>query len=92
MHKWLCNECSKIVYDPQVLKAPHPFMPDTELYGCPYCRHVESLTTACSIDGCNNRGTNGFPTLKGYTWTCDKHAEEMVTDGDNFFRYADEKE
>lgn len=75
-HKWLCEECGKIAMEDDVLKAPNPFDPQYELYGCPTCREVSTLVMACDEPGCRREVCCGIPTPNGYRQTCSEHKPE----------------
>lgn len=72
--KWICHACNTVNTDNEVLKAKHPFLPATTVYGCPTCREIEELEGICSAKGCLSKVTTGLPTKSGYRWVCGKHA------------------
>lgn len=57
----------------EVLRAPNPFDPADELWGCPKCKAVECLYLVCDEPGCWEHSTCGTPTPAGYRSTCGKH-------------------
>lgn len=72
--KWKCTECGSITSVP--LEAPHPFMPDEPITGCPNCLEANSLAGACQFPGgCHEFSSSGTPGGYGfrYIWTCSKH-------------------
>lgn len=61
----------------EVLRAPNPFDPAQELWGCPKCKDVECLYGACDEPGCTQIADQGTPTPGGYRRTCSKHFPEL---------------
>ena len=57
----------------EVLRAPHPFEPGEEVWGCPKCKSIDSLYLACDEPGCWETASCGTPTPAGYRSTCGKH-------------------
>lgn len=70
--KLLC-ECSWRGTQKEVLRAPNPFDPDDELWGCPRCRTPGGMRVACDEPECWNEVCCGTPTPTGYRQTCSKH-------------------
>ena len=56
-----------------VLRGPDPFDPEEQVIGCPRCRGVECLLTACDEPSCWKPATCGTPTAGGYRHTCGEH-------------------
>jgi hypothetical protein len=71
--RWKCSECDAIFPDSEWLKAPNPFEPAEELYGCPSCKNVNCAERACDEPECKRTVTCGWPTLRGYRTTCGDH-------------------
>jgi hypothetical protein len=57
----------------EVLRAPHPFDPGEEVWGCPKCKSIDSLYLACDEPGCWKPVSCGTPTPTGYRSTCGQH-------------------
>jgi hypothetical protein len=57
-----------------VLKAPNPFLPEEEIWGCPECKAVNTIVAVCDEPGCWAETSCGTPTPSGYRRTCGKHA------------------
>lgn len=72
--KWLCTECDRVSADDALLMAPHPFMADQVITGCPLCREAERLLTACDWPGCAKASSSGTPTPDGYVLRCWDHS------------------
>ena len=60
------------------LRAPHPFMPEETIRGCPGCNNIECLVVVCDHPDCWEPYTQGTPTADGYRTTCSKHAPETT--------------
>jgi hypothetical protein len=70
-----CTDCRWVGVDSEVLRAPNPFTPVEELWGCPKCHGVNTMVRACEIEGCNEVGSIGDFGRDGvYRITCHKHA------------------
>ena len=70
--RWLCQSCDWAGTDEELLRAPSPF--DGEIIvGCPKCKAVEDIVSACDEPGCDRPSTCGFPVPGGYRRTCGKH-------------------
>jgi hypothetical protein len=54
-----CTDCRWVGVDSEVLRAPNPFTPVEELWGCPKCHGVNTMVRACEIEGCNEVGSIG---------------------------------
>lgn len=50
--KMVCQECGARVHTDEMLTAPHPFLSDDTIIGCPKCREARCLETACDEPGC----------------------------------------
>ena len=59
--------------DDQVLHAQNPFYPDAIIDGCPDCKAIDSISTACDEPDCWSAASCGTPTRAGYRQTCGKH-------------------
>lgn len=77
--KWRCECCDWIGGD--YLTAPNPFDPADKITGCPSCKAVDSMRSACQADGCTRPGTSGTPGWLGYryVWTCYEHSPHATT-------------
>jgi hypothetical protein len=69
--EWKCAECDHIMQD--YLKAPNPFNPKEDIYGCQRCFSVNSLLAICDEEGCDKEPSCGTPTPDGYRRTCSEH-------------------
>jgi Zn finger protein HypA/HybF involved in hydrogenase expression len=69
--RWICRSCDWV--GTEHLYAANPFDPHTDIVGCPKCKAVEDLCSACDEPGCNREATCGFPDPGGYRRTCHKH-------------------
>ena len=73
--RWICRECNHIVADSKLLRAPHPFLNNCELIGCPECREIGTFKAACHQAGCQWAGSCGELGPDGiYRWSCAKHS------------------
>jgi len=72
--KWICVECLKLSYEK--LEAVNPFDASDNIVGCPKCRQVNTLRTACHYPGCEHQASGGYPEAIGYAyaWLCLHHA------------------
>lgn len=74
-HKLFCTACHHVIMSDDQLKAPHPFDPPCECYGCPLCRGIDCFTVACDHEGCERESSQGWKEPDGtYRVTCSKHA------------------
>lgn len=72
--RMLCEECGWGGPDEDVLNAKNPFDPEDRVSGCPYCKEVNTVVTACQWVGCTKPGSMGTPLKNGgYTYTCWDH-------------------
>ena len=62
----------------EVLKAPNPFDPINEIWGCPECKDVNSMYLVCDEPGCWEPVSCGTPTPDGYRSTCHCHAPKSA--------------
>jgi hypothetical protein len=60
----------------EVLRAPSPFDAEQMLNGCPKCKAVDTIVTACDEPDCWEPVSCGTPTPTGYRNTCGKHFPE----------------
>lgn len=74
---WMCQECDSRI-DGDLLEAPHPFITDAKVYGCPVCKSIECLVAACTVEGCTSPVSSGVPGALGYrySWLCFQHYHE----------------
>lgn len=49
---WRCYECDYIQGTDQLLRAPHPFIPNADIAGCVQCRSAGTLERLCEVQGC----------------------------------------
>jgi len=72
--KWVCDECRKVAFEH--LSAPNPFDADDTIAGCPHCKSVNTLGTACHHPDCNRPASGGYPNALGYRWAwlCHEHS------------------
>lgn len=71
-----CPQCRAVFRGADVLTAPSPFDPDSELRACPQCRQCEEpLRLLCDAPDCHREAGCGWPSPKGYRWTCWQHQE-----------------
>ena len=73
--RWLCQACGWNGDDAALLRAPSPFDDTDTIVGCPKCRAVNEVETACDEPGCDMSATCGFPAPGGYRRTCGKHLQ-----------------
>lgn len=57
----------------KVLEALNPFDDLDILVGCPRCKDVNTIVTACDELGCWKPIECGTPTADGYRSTCSRH-------------------
>lgn len=72
-YRYKCMQCEHICNEGEFLTAPSPFDSTETIVGCPRCKSVDSLVTACDEPGCNKEATYGWPSDKGYRHTCGEH-------------------
>ena len=73
MIKLVCNECLCQTDSKSILTAPNPFDKNDEIMGCPKCKCVNNMRTACDEPGCWEEDTLGIPTEDGYRRVCYLH-------------------
>lgn len=71
--KLQCEDCGWKGTHEDALKAPHPFLPEDEIQGCPQCFEVSTLRNCCDEEGCWDLVQAGTPSPNGYRLTCSKH-------------------
>jgi len=64
--RWLCQDCGTVTADQDLLRAPSPFDPETEMTGCPECKSHDALVAACEV--CGKRACGGRS--MGFTRCC----------------------
>ena len=71
--KWRCAVCGWV--GAEYLTAPNPFDPTEPVNGCPECKSVDQIFTACAAAGCREPGTSGGPGNLGYRYAfvCHEH-------------------
>ncbi len=47
--RWLCENCGTVTDDADLLQAPSPFDPATEMTGCPKCKAHDEFRAACAV-------------------------------------------
>lgn len=62
------RHCDWRGYEHEVLRAPNPFAPDDEIWGCPECRGIETMLEVCDEPGCWRETSCGTPTKNGYRY------------------------
>lgn len=70
---WRCYECDFVQGQDQLLRAPHPFLPDDEIVGCAECRIAGSLERLCEAQGCIASATLRLTVPGGYRSVCGWH-------------------
>ena len=69
-----CVNCNSVFRDDELLIAPHPFLENEEICGCPFCREVEGFDLVCDAPGCQNTIAVGRTWPDGvYRNTCHQH-------------------
>lgn len=76
INKCKCMQCEHVCEESEVLIAQNPFDITDMVSGCPQCKSVDSLVTACDAEGCTRVATSGWPSPKGYRHTCGEHYEK----------------
>jgi hypothetical protein len=71
--KYVCEICDWHGLESEMLRAKNPFDEKTFIYGCPVCKEVDPMRTACDEPDCWEQDTCGTPTKDGYRRTCGKH-------------------
>lgn len=73
MENATCQDCHWVGKWSDALSAENPFAPKCFIYGCPQCKEVGMLVTACWEEGCGRAATIGTPTEGRYYWSCHEH-------------------
>lgn len=74
--RWLCQSCDWIGNDEDLLRAQSPFDPADTICGCPKCKAVEDIISACDEPGCRRESSCGWPDEAGvYRRTCYEHSK-----------------
>jgi hypothetical protein len=74
--RWMCQSCDWIGGGAELLRAPNPFDPEENISGCPKCKAVEDIVSACDEPGCRREGSSGWPDGDGgYRRTCYEHSK-----------------
>ena len=76
MGKYVCEDCDWRGHKVELLTASHPFHHGVALYGCPSCRNIDKLRTACDEPECWEPDTCGTPIPDGYRRTCGNHVPQ----------------
>ena len=71
--KLICSDCGHQYRESEILKAPSPFEPDENIYGCPKCKAIDKAQSVCDEPECWEPSTCGWPDDDGYRRTCGKH-------------------
>jgi len=73
--KLLCGDCGATFGPSQYQIAPHPFIQDEHVYGCPACGWLEA-TQVCDASNCDRPVTSGTPNFDGYRYirACRDHS------------------
>jgi hypothetical protein len=72
--RWLCENCGTVTADADLLQAPSPFDPATEMTGCPGCKAHDEFRAACAFcdrPACGGRNVDGV-----YQMLCDRHYDQ----------------
>ena len=78
--KLFCDECGWKGNTFDLLSAPHPFLVNVDINGCPDCKEVNSFTRACDEDLCWHEASSGTPTTDGgYKFHCHHHPPKNGT-------------
>lgn len=56
-----------------LLRAPSPFDPETEITACPKCKEIGGCMVACQVEECWKEATCGINTPDGYKHVCYEH-------------------
>ena len=81
----LCKSCGWVGVEHELLFGRHPFNYKLTVYGCPWCKEVDEIVSACDGLGCRSEATYGATSMDGYRRTCGRHAvgyylQKLVTD------------
>lgn len=72
----MCEACGWHGSESDLLKAPNPFAPGEQIFGCPSCKSIDCFSVVCDEPGCWRSVTCGTPTPAGYRSTCRRHKPE----------------
>jgi hypothetical protein len=75
--QFACRECRTIVYEAHLLTAPHPFIEDEIVAGCPACKEIDCFSLVCDEPDCERTVSCGTPTPSGYRQTCGEHKPKV---------------
>ena len=78
--KCVSSGCDWKGYSTDLLSAENPFNADNTIYGCPYCKSVNSEMVACDEWGCWEQASCGTPMPDGYRTTCHEHKPIEATE------------
>ncbi len=74
--RWRCQECYHISTSDELLSAPNPFEPESEVTGCPRCKSIDSFADVCDEPGCDQWASCGWNSRHGvYRRTCGNHCD-----------------
>jgi len=76
--KVICEECKCVSLRGELLKAPHPFIPDDLIFGCPACNEAARLHACCDVLDCKQPADCGTPSPDGYRQVCGEHYRELL--------------
>lgn len=54
----------------QLRRAPHPFLPEANVFGCPDCGEIASLALVCSEPDCWSTATENTEPKSSQPLTC----------------------
>lgn len=70
--KWKCTACGWS--GTELLSAPHPFLSEVTIDGCPGCREIGEIVRLCDEPGCLRPSSGGYPDEHGvYRIVCSLH-------------------
>lgn len=77
--RFKCQECGKIYFSGEFLRAKNPFDDSDEISGCPNCKSINCFYGVCDFELCKRDSTCGTPTNSefGYIRHCGGHREEV---------------
>ncbi len=71
--RWRCLRCAWIGTREAMLEAPHSFLTDEIVLGCPSCREIDKFELMCDVEDCPNEATCGLLSAAGYRRICRHH-------------------
>jgi hypothetical protein len=74
-NRYKCVQCDNICQEGEVLHSQNPFDITEAIVGCPLCKSVDSLVTACEVPDCTREASCGWPSPTGFHVTCGQHME-----------------